>query len=285
MKPFYTKVTEDYDYAITVRYDEQDILYPDWHYHDEYELVYVHKGKGVRYIGDDIRPYQVGDMVLLGSRLPHVWMNRNEKKEYSPSAMTVIHFKPQFVRNSFFELSMMQRLKTLFERSSRGLCFKNIEGVEPLLEEVKNTHEERRVLAVLHLLIHLLKHEEVEEVSSSIYHTVLENQQSDRLLKIHNYIAKHFREKIELEQLASLIPMTVPAFCAYFKKQSRKTVMDYISDLRIGYSCKLLVERNSTVEQVALQSGFNSTTFYNRKFKEKMGMTPKAYRKAHLIDY
>jgi AraC family transcriptional regulator of arabinose operon len=40
----------------------------------------------------------------------------------------------------------------------------------------------------------------------------------------------------------------------------------------------MLIEKNLSIEQIAQECGYNNTTFFNRKFKEKQGMTPKAYR-------
>lgn len=280
MRPFYTQVTDEYDYAITIRFDEHEKLEPRWHYHDEYELVYVNKGEGVRFIGDAITPFAEGDLVLLGKKLPHVWINKNNAGKYTPCALTVIHLKPIFFDNDFFRLSLMSRLNNLLKDAERGVSFNEI-NPQRYLQKIKELEGEKRILAVMELLVKLLDSSNVEFVSSQGYNAILQNQQSGRLMKVHNYIVNHFREKIDINELASLVPMTKTAFCAYFKKQCGKSAMAYINDMRIGYSCRLLAENKMTIEHIAQSSGFNSTTFFNRKFKDRMGMTPKVYRRAH----
>lgn len=283
MKPYYTKVTSHLDPAIKIRYDEMPHFYPHWHYHDEYELVYIHQSSGIRYVGDNISPYHPGDLVLLGSLLPHIWINEvsAEVTEASMASATVIHLQPQFVHNSFFDLSAMSELKKLFEKAFRGIRFIGVNQIENDLQDIRQRKGTQRVIAVLHLLSRLSNHNQYEFLSSNAYHQISSRQRNDRLSNIHNYIVRHFRTPIHLDTLANIACMTPQAFCTYFKRKTGKTVFTYINKLRIGYSCKLLIETEWTIGHIAQESGFNSTTFYNRKFKENLGFTPKAYRKKH----
>lgn len=283
MKPYFTTVTSNYENAVTIRYDEMEVFYPHWHYHDEYELVYIHKSAGIRYVGDSINPYQPGDLVLLGSLLPHIWINKveEEREKSELAAATVIHFQPEFVHNGFFDLPDMKILKDLFEQSVRGIRFIHFPGIEEYLQLIQSNTSTDRIIAVLSLLTQLCKHDQYEFLSSKNYHRIALSQRNDRLSKVHNFIAGHFREKIKLNTLASIAHMSPHAFCGYFKRKTGKTVFTYINDLRIGYSCKLLIETELTIDHIALQSGFNSTTFYNRKFKSTMLYTPGEYRKKH----
>lgn len=285
MKPFYTKATTEVDPSIKIRYDEQKSLYPHWHYHDEYELVFIHRSSGIRYVGDSINPFEAGDFVLIGSGLPHIWLNEDtiEEPNSTRAAATVIHFQKKFLNNGFFELPLMNDIKKLFEKSEQGIRFINIKGIESKLNKIEKAHSAKRIIEILDLL-HRLSQEKKIEILSSAKHTISPlDPQSDRIIKVHNYIAQNFRNKIKLENLAQLVHMTPQAFCNYFKKKNKKPVFTYINDLRIGYSCKMLIEKNLNIEQVALECGYNNTTFFNRKFKEKMKMTPKEYRNKYLF--
>lgn len=281
MKPFYTKVTTQFDNSVTIRCDEQKCFYPHWHYHDEYEIVFIHSSSGIRYVGDSINPYKPGDLVLLGSRLPHIWINwvDDNNNSQTKAASTVIHFQRKFIHNDFFELPLMDKVKKLFEQSARGILFKDFPGIETYLSNIQNSSSTERIIFILDLLAKLSNHNHHEFLSSHDYQQVASEQRNDRLSKIHAYIAVHFKEKISLNKLAEIAHMTPQAFCAYFKNKTNKTVFTYINDLKLGYSCKLLIEAKLNIEQIAFESGFNSITFFNRKFKEKMKMTPKTYRK------
>jgi AraC-like DNA-binding protein len=283
MKPFYTKATTDFDNSITVRYDEMPRFYPHWHYHDEYELVYIHKSAGIRYVGDSICPYLPGDLVLLGSRLPHIWVNKQDESnaDENQAVATVIHFQRKFVHNEFFSLPLMERIRNLFLLSARGIRLIDFLKIEESLDRIQTCQSTDKMMAILDLLNQLGKHPNTEFLSSNEYRTVAGagDQRNDRLSKVHDYLVQHFKEKITLTELASIARMTPPAFCNYFKSKNRKTVFNYINDLKIGYSRQLLIETDLNIDQIAFESGFNNTTFYNRKFKEKMTMTPREYRR------
>ena len=281
MKPIYTKATTQFDNSVTIRYSEQERFYSYWHYHDEYEIVFIHASSGIRYVGDSINPYKPGDLVFLGSRLPHVWMNNSGDNYGSENraASTVIHFKRKFVHNDFFELPMLQKLKNLFEKSARGIKFNDFPGIDEYLFNIQTSSSSEQITSVLNLLTKLCNHKQYEYLSSIEYDPILSVQPNNRLSKVHEYITMHFKEKISLDTLANIAHMTPQAFCRYFKNKTNKTVSTYINDLKIGFSCKLLIDGNLNIEQIAFESGFNSTTFFNRKFKEKMKVTPKAYKK------
>lgn len=282
MKPFYTKTTSNFDEPVSIRYDEMTNFYRHWHYHDEYELVYIHKSKGIRHVGDSIMPYAPGDLVLLGSRLPHIWLN--DFVEGQMAALTVVHFQRKFVHNDFFSLTLMENVRSLFNRSAKGIRFHNLKEVESILNSLKTSSNEDKMIEVLNLLNQLARHPHTEILSSNDYQTVAASQRNDRFTRINDYIIRHFKEKIRLTDIAAVAKMTPQAFCCYFKKMTRKTVFTYINDLKIGYSRKLLIETDLNIDQVAFESGFNNTTFFNRKFKEKMKKTPNEYRRHFYLD-
>ncbi|MEL7118715.1 MAG: AraC family transcriptional regulator [Bacteroidota bacterium] len=286
MKPFYTKVTTDYHNPISIRKDELPHFYRHWHYHDEYELVYVHKSSGLRYVGDSIAPYFPGDLVLMGSCLPHIWMDEYDETEppEKQAIATIIHFQRKFVHSDFLQFPSMENIKNLFAQSARGIRFIGLENIETQLTEILEKKSTDRMMAILNLLNQMCKHEQTKLLSSTYYRLPESKREDDRLSKIHDYILRHFREKMTLKELSAIAMMTPPAFSNYFKNKTRKSVFTYINDLKIGYSCRLLIETDWNIDQVAFKSGYNNTTFFNRKFKEKMSQTPKSYRKRFLLE-
>ena len=77
--------------------------------------------------------------------------------------------------------------------------------------------------------------------------------------------------------------MSIPAFCNYFKKSTRKKYIDFLNEIRIGYACKLLTDNTqTTVEGACYDSGFNTLANFNKQFLKVKGMTPSKYRKVFL---
>ncbi len=73
-----------------------------WHYHPELELVLSLKSTGTRFVGDSIKKFEAGDVVLIGKNLPHMWLNDEpyfEKKSKLVAEDLVMHFKKEFLEN------------------------------------------------------------------------------------------------------------------------------------------------------------------------------------------
>jgi AraC-like DNA-binding protein len=104
-----------------------------------------------------------------------------------------------------------------------------------------------------------------------------ENQQ--RLNTIFRYVEKEFRSTISLKKAASLIHLSESAFCKYFKRASGKTFSNYTNDIRIAHACELLIETDKPISEIALQSGFESLSYFNRVFLAKKKLRPREYRK------
>ena len=90
----------------------------------------------------------------------------------------------------------------------------------------------------------------------------------------------NFKEPIQLTQIAEIAGMSVQAFCSYFKKRTKKTYIDFVNEIRIGYACKQLLTTQMNVFDVCYESGFNSIANFNRQFLKIKGVTPSSYRKA-----
>src|SRR3546814_40734 len=78
MKPLFHKVPTQIQSSFSVRHDVQANFGSLWHYHPELELHHVIRGKGVRLIGDNIGNFSAGEVLLLGSNLPHMWQCNEE---------------------------------------------------------------------------------------------------------------------------------------------------------------------------------------------------------------
>jgi AraC-like DNA-binding protein len=91
-------------------------------------------------------------------------------------------------------------------------------------------------------------------------------------------------KNISLTEIASLSCLSITSFCRYFKMMTNKTYTDFLTEIRVSYACKLLIENKSlTVESVGNETGFNNASNFFRQFKKMVGITPKAYRKKYVV--
>ena len=93
---------------------------------------------------------------------------------------------------------------------------------------------------------------------------------------------ENFQQKIFLGEVAAIGNMTESAFSRYFTSRMNKPFSEFLSDVRIGYACKLLHEVEANISEICYESGFQTLSNFNKQFKERVGVTPMAYRKDYL---
>ena len=91
-----------------------------WHFHPEYELVYIEGATGTRHIGEHISTYQDSDLVLIGSNIPHLNFDYGLKTDYQK---VVVHFKKEFIESHFHNIPELSSITELFEKSKFGMAF------------------------------------------------------------------------------------------------------------------------------------------------------------------
>ncbi len=251
----------------------------NWHFHPELELIYVHGGSGKRHIGKNVSYFNDGDLVLMGANLPHYGFTDRLTGSRSE---TVVQFKEDFLGQSFFSIPEMNNIKRLMELSKKGLAFhgKTKEEIGKRIEALAWGDHFDRLIGLLSILKDLSYTKEYEVLNADGVAVAVDAKENDRMNEVYNYIRDHFKEHIALEDISDKVHMTVPAFCRYFKKISRKTFTKFVNEYRIVHASKLLAETSMSITEVAFESGFNNFSHFNKRFKEFTGKSPSEYRKA-----
>lgn len=259
---------------------------PNWHFHPEYQLFCVLEGSGTRFIGDNIRHFQAGDMVFLGPNMPHLWRSDDYlKKEKAPKAHgIVIYFEADFLGSEFFEKQEMVLLKQLFEKARRGLEITGHthEVVLSKMHDLVNKEGFESIMGLLDILYTLACSEDCEFIASMGFENNFKHTETERMRVVHEYVMQHFRQEISLEKVAALANMSPSAFCRYFKARANKTFFDFVSEIRIGHACRLLIEGNLSITQVAYECGYKTISNFNRQFKEIVKESPSKYQQQYV---
>ena len=95
-----------------------DLFY--WHFHPEYELVYIEGATGTRHVGEHISTYEGSDLVLIGSNIPHLNFDYGVKTDYRK---VVVHLKKDFVESHLKNTPELTSIIHLFDRSRNGVAF------------------------------------------------------------------------------------------------------------------------------------------------------------------
>ena len=290
MKPQLLKVMKGPGHSFSVRRDLHPHVNNRWHYHTEVELIHFKKGDGTQFIGDNIKRFKSGDVVIIGSNLPHYWrfddVYFDENTKASADAR-VAHFTENFWGEHFLSLPENGNLKMILEKAKRGL---QINGkarlmVADLLEELITSTGSQRIILLMEALSSIASCKQVSALSSMGFKPEFGDAESERINAIYEYSLKKFKSKIHLEEIAEVANISPNSFCRYFKSRTRKTYSQFLIELRVGHACKLLIENNQSIKRLCYESGFNNFTSFHKYFKLITGKSPLSYQKEFIEKY
>jgi AraC-like DNA-binding protein len=254
-----------------------------WHYHPEFELVLINKGTGKRMVGDSIDRFDEGDLVFLGSNLPHEWLCDEEyyTKEGFLGEGVVIHFRNDFLGGHFFRIPENKRLLKFLEVSAQGCLLKGEtkQRITDLMLRMINEDPESKFYSLFEIFRLLSKIDEYELLSSPNFTSNFQAKSGQGLQKVIEYIMQNFQNKIQMKDLLEVANMSSTAFSVFFRKNYNMSFSEYLLKVRIGYACNLLTDSYRSISQISFDAGFENLSNFNRLFKKVKGVTPKEYRK------
>jgi AraC-like DNA-binding protein len=248
-----------------------------WHFHPEYEIVYVEASNGIRHIGDHISRYAGTDLALIGPNIPHLNFDYGLKEI---AETVVVQMKEYFLGASFFSLPEIASINDLFERAKSGLAFyghtKIAAGAK--LKTLTSLGHFDQLICLLQVFQMLASSEECIDLKARPIEAVAVFKEQQRLQKIYHYIDQHYANSIDVNVVAGLVNLSTPAFCRYFKKATRLTFTDFLNRYRINQSKKLLLQQLS-VTDACYACGYESLSHFNKTFKKFAGENPTAFKR------
>lgn len=247
-----------------------------WHYHPEYEIVYVHKGSGRRHVGNHLGNYEDGELVFIGPNLPHSGFGYGVVGEHEE---IVVQLQEHFLGEGFLQSPEMKDIKRLFERSHQGLTFygKTKQKVAKKLLKLPNLSQFDRMIEVLQIFQILANTQEFTPLNADGTKFEFNHKDEERINRVYRFVEENFMKPINIQEVAEIANLTVPSFCRYFKKMTHLTFTDFVNEFRVNQACKLLNESKPIID-VCYESGFNNVSHFNKTFKAITGKNPRAYR-------
>ncbi len=286
MKIMHEQLSFNNSSSFKIKWDDFPHFTFPWHFHSEFEIVYVIESFGKRFIADHIGQFKAGDLVLLGSNLPHFWKNdelfyKNDPR-YGVKAV-VIHFPKDFFKDQISNYPEFYRIKELLQRASRGISF-NLsvsKVVGPQLKKLLKLDGLERTLKFINILNDLALSDQYTLLASNSYMPNEVDWSGNRLDRVLYLVNAGYKKPIRLEEIADDIGMNANAFSRYFKDKTGKSFSQFIIELRVGYACKLLTEGKLNVTQVCYESGFNNLSNFNRQFRRITNYSPSEFQEQY----
>jgi len=283
MKALQTEITNTlHSYIAVIERDEPYTKSP-FHYHPELELVFIQEGYGKRIIGDKLEYFSPGDMVFLGSNLPHVWLNDEVfYKDFANlrAKAIVVYFNKEVFSKNFYELRESNKINELFTKAGRGMKIigKTQKTVAEKMQKLTRKKGFDRIIGLLDILNVLSNSQEIEYIAHEGYSGTVLQSKSDRLADVYKHINANYFNDISLEDISKIANLTPTAFCRLFKQRTNRHFVEYLNEVRISNACRFLLETNLNISEIAFQCGYKTLSNFNKIFKKTTALSPKEYR-------
>lgn len=277
MKPAYKSVSllDSKSFRVMKQESKQEFDFP-WHHHPEFELTYISNSQGVRYVGNSIENFYENDLVLLGSNLPHCWINSGDQE--IPSRAIVVYMNKDLVQ--WLSDEQFSEVSALFERSNQGIKFgSNIAlKVKSKLYDLLDGNPFEKYIVLLQILQELSVTHEFRLLSQQGFSYELNYVNNERITAVYEFVRKNYHKKITLSDVAAHVNMSEEYFSRFFSKSLMKSFFAFLNEYRINQACKLLIETDRQISDICYHVGFESIPFFYRQFKKVKNCPPQSYR-------
>ncbi len=232
---------------------------------EEFQFVFITDGTGVfesKEIGK--KKISQGDGFLL---FPGVWHRYKPQKKTGWTERWVGFSGPlakQFLSNGFFKPN-----QPIIQRCNRTTILNYFDSLIQLFNDEPFGFQRLASGICIQLMAELYniqqKGDNNNQLNSIVSHT-------------KHVMYEKINESIDLEKIASEFGVSYSKFRADFKKQTGTSPLQYHLLLKIEKAKDLLIRTNKTQKEIAYSLGFESDFYFNRLFKQKMGITPKQFR-------
>ena len=283
LKPVVFTIPADQINSIRIQTDEAPHFYDKMHFHQEYQITAIIKGRGVLYGGHEISGFEEGDIWMLGSNVPHIF--RCQSEYYGPNSAGVhsisVFFSKKSLGTIFFDLPEMNRITKLLDISKRILKLTSHRELFGLITQMPLQKDHHKLISFLNILSQI-ESSPYLTINPDTYELSTTNRVNDRINDIFSYTYSHLSETIDIETIAAISNLSRSQFSRYFKTHTGKTYIQFLNELRIEKACQKLLFADLNIDQIAFDVGYQNISHFNRVFKSIRGQSPNEYRKQKL---
>jgi AraC-like DNA-binding protein len=250
-----------------------------WHYHPEFELTFVEATTGIRHVGQHISSYMGSDLILIGANIPHLNFDYGLKTKYK---QIVVQLKEELLGSAFAKTPEFAEINKLFNRAGMAISFKGKtkRRVAAKLQHMQAMEPFGQLICLLEILQLLAKSREYELLNDQDTSVKVFLKDKIRMSSVYEYIHSNFDQRPDVNVIASKVNLSTPAFCRYFKKQTKMTFTDFVNQYRINQA-KTHLLKDKNISQAAYAVGFESISHFNKVFKKNAGENPGDFKRRY----
>jgi AraC-like DNA-binding protein/quercetin dioxygenase-like cupin family protein len=262
---------------------------PIWNWHERLELTMPLDGAVRMRMGDQSAALGAGDLLVVENLKLH---NVEDFPGFN-TRVVVMSFLPEFVYSPGSPACDYTYLLPFYAkreghphvlRATDALAAPVYTAMTELLQRYFHSkgilhYQSGCKASFLQILYHLTRRFQASQVLRSEF--VQHRQQADRLARLFEFVRLNYAERITIEQATQLVHMSPAQFMKVFKKVAGMTFIAHVNRVRITHALRLLRETDLTIAEIAARTGFSDQSYFDRRFRQAFGKSPREWRRAH----
>jgi AraC-like DNA-binding protein/mannose-6-phosphate isomerase-like protein (cupin superfamily) len=279
-KPWYEKITLDFDFPFL--YNTVEYSSFSFHWHESVEIIYILSGAVI--ISVEGKPFKAvqGDIFIINSELVHGFYDA-----IPDTHLDIYQFSLEFFDSALMDLRDENSQMMVFEKINRlnaGIDQTVYHLMLNLLLEIKKECKEKK--AGYHLAIKLLLYQIamvfIRQIPApEVIPRKLKRRNCNRYIleRVLSYVYENYNNPdLSLDHAAGVAALSKFYFTRFFRQQTGQTFHNYLNRIRINKAKEYLIKTNKTITDISLLCGFSSFNTFNRLFKLYTSITPSSYR-------
>jgi len=271
------KITQE---AFRIQTDSAPKFYDKLHQHPETQIMLIKKGAGTLIAGDYVGRFSSGDLFLIGSNQPHVFRS-DESIHKSKSRATGIslYFEEKYAGENFWQLNELVTIRNFIANVGVGYRIEHDTNLNltKLIEDLLKATGVERLLSFIQLLKTLSESLDLKPLSIADSKIRFNGSEGKRMNDILQFTLTHSLRKVKIKEVADVANLSAEAFCRYFKLRTGKTYTNFLNEVRVSNACKMLIEKEKSIQEICFETGFANLSHFNRTFKKITRKTPTRY--------
>lgn len=271
------KITQE---AFRIQTDSAPKFYDKLHQHPETQIMLIKKGAGTLIAGDYVGRFSSGDLFLIGSNQPHVFRSDESINKSKSRAIGIsLYFEEKYAGENFWQLNELVTIRNFIANVGVGYRIEHDTNLKliKLIEDLLKATGVERLLSFIQLLKTLSESLDLKPLSIADSKIRFNGSEGKRMNDILQFTLTHSLRKVKIKEVADVANLSAEAFCRYFKLRTGKTYTNFLNEVRVSNACKMLIEKEKSIQEICFETGFANLSHFNRTFKKITRKTPTRY--------
>jgi len=249
----------------SIQYNQSDDNHRELKCHGDYLMLIIKSGTGTVTIGHGVHSLKMGSGFIIGHGEALIIQDDENISFYQLNIMEMEYEQSKIV-------SPLARSKGEINCTPHSICLELVESIYKQFDIENELIQFHNYIKLQELLLFIFKQNQLSTLERDVVKDLEESIE---------YIKQNYQQNLTVDALAEMTKISRWQYVKIFKKQTGQVPSQYLNQIRIDKAKELLIMTNNKLHTIAENIGYSNEYYFNRRFKQSVGITPGQYRRNH----